>query len=50
MRRTFNMGIGFTMVVAHERTSSLVEALNASGEHAFVIGEVTGHEGVSFSA
>jgi len=50
MRRTFNMGVGFTMVVAPERTSSLVDALNASGEHAFVIGEVTDREGVSFSA
>jgi phosphoribosylformylglycinamidine cyclo-ligase len=50
MRRTFNMGVGFTMVVDPERTASLVAELNASGERAFVMGEVTGHEGVSFSA
>jgi phosphoribosylformylglycinamidine cyclo-ligase len=50
MRRTFNMGVGFTMVVAPERASSLVDALNASGERAFVMGEVTNREGVSFSA
>ena len=50
MRRTFNMGVGFTMVVAPERAAGLVEALNAGGEHAFVMGEVTSHEGVSFSA
>ena len=50
MRRTFNMGVGFTMVIAPERASSLVDALNASGERAFVMGEVTDREGVSFSA
>jgi phosphoribosylformylglycinamidine cyclo-ligase len=50
MRRTFNMGVGFTMVVAPERTSSLIDALNAIGEGAFVMGEVTNSEGVSFSA
>ena len=50
MRRTFNMGVGFTMVVAPERTSSLVDALNTIGERAFVMGEVTDREGVSFSA
>jgi phosphoribosylformylglycinamidine cyclo-ligase len=49
MRRTFNMGVGFTMVVAPESTAGLVDALNASGERAFVMGEVTDHEGVSFS-
>ena len=50
MRRTFNLGVGFTMVVAPERASSLVDALNAGGERAFVMGEVTNREGVSFSA
>ena len=50
MRRTFNMGVGFTMVVAPERTASLVEALNASGERAFVMGAIADREGVSFSA
>ncbi len=50
MRRTFNMGVGFTMVVDPERTADLVDALNASGERAFVMGEVIDREGVSFSA
>ena len=50
MRRTFNMGIGFTMVADAGRVSSLVGALQASGERAFVLGEVVDHEGISFSA
>ena len=50
MRRTFNMGVGFTMVVAPERADALVNALNASGEHAFIMGEVIDREGVSFSS
>ncbi len=50
MRRTFNMGVGFTMVVARDRSSSLIEALGAAGEDAFLIGEVTEGEGVSFTA
>jgi phosphoribosylformylglycinamidine cyclo-ligase len=50
MRRTFNMGVGFTMVAAPERAAGLVDALNASGERAFVMGEVVDREGVSFSS
>lgn len=50
MRRTFNMGIGFTMVVDPARAESLVDALNASGERAFILGSVVDREGVSFSA
>jgi phosphoribosylformylglycinamidine cyclo-ligase len=50
MRRTFNMGVGFTMVVAPEDAGALVDELNASGERAFVMGEVTDRDGVSFSA
>ena len=50
MRRTFNMGVGFTMVVAPERAAQLVDALNASGERAFVMGEIVDREGVSFSS
>jgi phosphoribosylformylglycinamidine cyclo-ligase len=48
MRRTFNMGVGFAMLVAPESADGLVDALTASGERAFVMGEVTDHEGVSF--
>lgn len=50
MRRTFNMGVGFVMVVSPERSDRLVQALDAIGEHAFVMGEITEREGVSFSA
>lgn len=50
MRRTFNMGVGFVMVVSPERSDGLVQALDAIGEHAFVMGEITEREGVSFSA
>lgn len=50
MRRTFNMGVGFVMVVSPERSDRLLEAIDAIGEHAFVMGEITEHEGVSFSA
>jgi phosphoribosylformylglycinamidine cyclo-ligase len=50
MRRTFNMGVGFTMVVAPSRAKQLVDALNASGERAFLMGEIVDHEGVSFSS
>ena len=50
MWRTFNMGVGFVMVVSPERVASLVQALNTAGERAFVMGEVTGREGVSFSS
>jgi phosphoribosylformylglycinamidine cyclo-ligase len=49
MRRTFNMGVGFTMIVSPERSSSLLEALRESGEDAFLLGEVTEGEGVSFT-
>jgi hypothetical protein len=38
------------MVVAHTRADALVDALNANGERAFVMGEVTDRDGVSFSA
>ena len=50
MRRTFNMGVGFTMVVAPERAAQLADALNANGERAFVMGEIVDREGVSFSS
>jgi phosphoribosylformylglycinamidine cyclo-ligase len=50
MLRTFNMGVGFTMVVAPDRTSGLIEALIASGEDAFLLGQVAQGEGVTFRA
>jgi phosphoribosylformylglycinamidine cyclo-ligase len=50
MRRTFNMGVGFTMIVEADRSAALVDALREADEHAFVVGEVTDRDGVSFSA
>ena len=50
MRRTFNMGVGFAVVVAADGSAPLIEAREAAGERAFLIGEVTDREGVSFSA
>jgi phosphoribosylformylglycinamidine cyclo-ligase len=49
MRRTFNMGVGFVMVVNPQRAEALVDALSAAGERAFVMGEVVDREGVWFS-
>ena len=49
MRRTFNMGVGFTMLADARTSSALIEALGDAGERAFVIGEVTQSQGVSFS-
>ncbi len=49
MRRTFNLGVGFVMVVGADNTTDLIAELEASGEIAFVLGEVVEGEGVSFS-
>lgn len=47
MFNTFNMGVGMCLVVAPENADRAVAELNASGEHAFVIGSVeAGDEGV----
>lgn len=47
MFNTFNMGIGMCMVVAPGDADRAVAELNASGEHAYVIGSVeAGDEGV----
>ena len=48
MRRTFNMGIGFVIVLPPERSASLLDALHSAGERAFAIGTVTEGRGVSF--
>jgi phosphoribosylformylglycinamidine cyclo-ligase len=40
MFRTFNMGIGFVLIVDRENAQPIVQRLTASGEHAGVIGEV----------
>lgn len=40
MYRTFNMGIGMVLIVDRFAAQGIVDALNESGEHAAVIGEV----------
>jgi len=44
MYRTFNMGIGFILVVSPEQAPLLAHRLNAVGESAYIIGNV--HRGV----
>jgi len=46
MYRTFNMGIGMVVVVDRDLASATVDALNAAGERAGIIGEVArgGHD------
>ncbi len=47
MYNTFNMGIGLCMAVSKETAQAAVDAIQAAGEKALVIGEVTeGSEGV----
>ena len=40
MRRTFNMGIGYLLVVRAGDTSRAVQALTAAGERVFEVGEI----------
>ncbi len=40
MLRTFNMGIGFVIIVSAEETTAVLEALHKAGEKANCIGEV----------
>ena len=49
MRRVFNMGIGFMLVVRPGDAQRTVEILQANGENAYVIGEILPGDGsVSF--
>ena len=45
MFKTFNMGIGYTVVVAPEDVERAVEVLKSSGEEVFKIGKITEGEG-----
>ena len=47
MYRTFNMGIGFILVVPKERALKVISHLAREKEHAWVIGEIVKGEGVS---
>ncbi len=40
MFRVFNMGIGYVLIVARERTGEILDALQRAGETAWLIGEV----------
>jgi phosphoribosylformylglycinamidine cyclo-ligase len=44
MHRTFNMGIGFTVVSSPDKTQSVLDALKAMGQESWVIGEVVSGE------
>jgi len=48
MRRTFNLGIGMTLVVPSDDASAVVRALREAGEDAAIIGTTTSHAGVRF--
>lgn len=48
MYRTFNMGIGFVLIVHPEDVSGVRQKLNEMGEMSFVIGSVRQGEGVSY--
>lgn len=46
MFSTFNMGIGMAIVVSESEMHPVLQKLNESGEKAYIIGRVTGDEGV----
>jgi phosphoribosylformylglycinamidine cyclo-ligase len=49
MRRTFNMGVGFVLVVSPSDVATVVGRLQAAGERCFEIGEVVaGEPGVDY--
>lgn len=48
MYRTFNMGIGFVLIVHPEHVAGVSQKLTEMGEKSFVIGSVVPGEGVSY--
>jgi phosphoribosylformylglycinamidine cyclo-ligase len=49
MRRTFNLGVGFVLIVAPADVAAVVERLQTAGERCFEIGEVVaGEPGVDY--
>ncbi|MBM7704239.1 phosphoribosylformylglycinamidine cyclo-ligase [Metabacillus iocasae] len=48
MFEVFNMGIGFVLAVKHEQLHAVIEAIEAEGEKAFIIGRVKEGAGVTF--
>jgi len=50
MKRTFNMGVGYVMVVSKRKAGDAVSMLNQSGYQAFIIGKIErGGKGVQYS-
>ena len=48
MYNTFNMGVGMCLAVRPEDADKTVEAINAAGEEAFILGKaVAGEKGVT---
>jgi phosphoribosylformylglycinamidine cyclo-ligase len=51
MFRTFNMGIGFILVVGRRSAARTLQRLQEMGQKAWIIGELTAREhGVRFSS
>lgn len=48
MRRTFNMGIGFVLIVHPDQVDSVQDQLQSLGEKSYVIGEVIPGKGVEY--
>ncbi|WP_110113618.1 phosphoribosylformylglycinamidine cyclo-ligase [Bacillus sp. CGMCC 1.16541] len=48
MFEVFNMGIGFVLAVKHHQLHVVIEAIEAEGEKAFIIGRVKEGAGVTF--
>lgn len=46
MYSTFNMGVGFIMIVNKELADQTIEAIKSIGEEAYIIGEITDKDGV----
>jgi len=40
MKRTFNMGVGYIMIVSKSAARKAVSILNQSGYQAFIIGQI----------
>jgi phosphoribosylamine--glycine ligase/phosphoribosylformylglycinamidine cyclo-ligase len=50
MARTFNNGVGMVIVVAPEKVEAALESIRKGGEEGvFVIGKITGEEGVKMT-
>ncbi|KQL56397.1 MULTISPECIES: phosphoribosylformylglycinamidine cyclo-ligase [Bacillaceae] len=47
---TFNMGIGMVLTVTEERLHEAIRCLEDAGETAYIIGRVTGQEGVTIGS